>query len=154
MWTIFLACVFHVNVYCSIYDSFLARSPVAFVFGIDRSSGALLLHSATNSQQLDKPQWSRWSRQEKASKWAVSPSKHEVRCEVGGPTLDSIWLVECGRNTYPYGLRGAARWRFGAKLWWAESRVARSTRRQEYLFSSASPGLVLRLCITCGETKK
>lgn len=51
-------------------------------------------------------------------------------------------------RAYPCGWRGAALWHFGAKRWWAESRVTRSTRWQEYLFSSASPGLVIWLGIT------
>lgn len=51
-------------------------------------------------------------------------------------------------TAYPCGWRGGELLRFGAKRWWAESKVTRSTRWQEYLFSSASPGLVIWLGIT------
>lgn len=80
----------------------------------------------------------------------------ECNVQVQGPTsglriVSGVLVVECSTvrcSAYPCGWRGAALWRFGAKRWWAESRVTRSTRWQEYLFSSASPGLVIWLGIT------
>lgn len=78
-------------------------------------------------------------------------SKTEVRCWVQGPT--SVLILLCGVqwDTYPCEKRGVELERFGAKQWWAESRVTQSTRWQEYLFSSACPGLVVWLGITWRE---
>lgn len=100
------------------------------------------------------------------SKWTALPpfiSCQECSTQVQGPTsglgiVSGVLLVECSTvrcAAYPCGWRGAALWRFGAKRWSAESRVTRSTRWQEYLFSSASPGLVIWLGITWepGQTR-
>lgn len=106
--------------------------------------------------------WSRWSPLASASKWMVPLFVPEVQCS-GSRTYfrsdiasgvrrsaarSSRSALQCSVVAYPCGWRGVELWRFGAKQWWAESRVTRSTRWQEYLFSSASPGLVIWLGIT------
>lgn len=87
----------------------------------------------------------------KASEWTASRVAWGSRTHFRDAAAAA---AEQHPSAYPCGWPAVELLHFGAKLWWAESRVTRSTRWPEYLFSSASPGLVISLGITCRQSKQ